>query len=67
MLSVLIGVLIICVAGAICFWAIEKFVNDSRLAQIACGADLRERDRSGCCRWRELIGFSHGSISIEKR
>ena len=28
MLSVLIGVLIICVVGAICFWAIEKFVND---------------------------------------
>ena len=29
MLSVLIGVLIICVVGAICFWAIEKFVNDA--------------------------------------
>jgi hypothetical protein len=26
------GVLIICVVGASCFWAIEKFVNDSRLA-----------------------------------
>ena len=26
MLSALIGVLIICVVGAICFWAIEKFV-----------------------------------------
>jgi len=34
MLSVLIGVLIICVVGAICFWAIEKFVNDSRLATL---------------------------------
>lgn len=34
MLSVLIGVLIICVIGAICFWAIEKFVNDSRLANL---------------------------------
>lgn len=34
MLSVLIGVLIICVIGAICFWAIEKFVNDSRLASL---------------------------------
>ncbi len=34
MLSVLIGVLIICVVGAICFWAIEKFVNDSRLAKL---------------------------------
>ena len=34
MLSALIGVLIICVVGAICFWAIEKFVNDSRLAKL---------------------------------
>ena len=34
MLSVLIGVLIICVVGAICFWAIEKFVNDGRLANL---------------------------------
>ena len=34
MLSALIGVLIICVVGAICFWAIEKFVNDSRLANL---------------------------------
>jgi uncharacterized membrane protein YvlD (DUF360 family) len=34
MLSVLIGVLIICVVGAICFWAIEKFVNDRRLANL---------------------------------
>jgi hypothetical protein len=34
MLSVLIGVLIICVVGAICFWAIEKFVNNSRLANL---------------------------------
>jgi len=34
MLSVLIGVLIIVVVGAICFWAIEKFVNDSRLANL---------------------------------
>jgi len=33
-ISVLIGVLIICVIGAICFWAIEKFVNDSRLANL---------------------------------
>jgi len=33
-LSVLVGVLIICVVGAICFWAIEKFVNDSRLANL---------------------------------
>jgi hypothetical protein len=34
MLSVLIGVLIICVVGAICFWAIEQFVNNSRLANL---------------------------------
>jgi hypothetical protein len=34
MLSVLIGVLIICVVGAICFWAIAKFVNDGRLANL---------------------------------
>ncbi len=34
MLSVLIGVLIICVVGAICFWAIDRFVNDSRLANL---------------------------------
>jgi uncharacterized membrane protein YvlD (DUF360 family) len=34
MLSVLIGVLIICVVGAIAFWAIEKFVNDRRLANL---------------------------------
>jgi len=30
----LIGILIICVVGAICFWAIEKFVNESRLANL---------------------------------
>ena len=34
MLSVLIGILIICIVGAICFWAIEKFVNDGRLAKL---------------------------------
>jgi uncharacterized membrane protein YvlD (DUF360 family) len=34
MLSVLIAVLIICVVGAICFWAIDKFVKDSRLANL---------------------------------
>ena len=34
MLSVLIGVLIIIVVGAIFFWAIEKFVNDRRLANL---------------------------------
>jgi hypothetical protein len=34
MLSILIGVLIIIIVGAICFWAIDKFVNDGRLAKL---------------------------------
>ena len=34
MLSALIGVLIIVVIGAICFWAIDKFASDRRLAQL---------------------------------
>jgi len=34
MLSLLIGILIICVVGAICFWAIEKFVRDGRLTYL---------------------------------
>jgi uncharacterized membrane protein YvlD (DUF360 family) len=34
MISVLIGVLIIIVVGAICFWVIDKFVRDGRLAQL---------------------------------
>ena len=34
MLSVLISVLIICIVGAICFWAIEKFAPDRRLANL---------------------------------
>jgi len=34
MLSVLIAVLIICIVGAICFWAIDKFVRDGRLANL---------------------------------
>jgi hypothetical protein len=34
MLSLLIGILLICVVGAICFWAIEKFINDGRLAYL---------------------------------
>jgi hypothetical protein len=34
MLSALIGILIICVVGAICFWAIGKFVNEARLANL---------------------------------
>ena len=34
MLSALIAVLIIVVIGAICFWAIDRFANDRRLAQL---------------------------------
>lgn len=34
MLLVLINILIICVVGAICFWLIEKFVRDGRLANL---------------------------------
>jgi hypothetical protein len=34
MLSVLIGVLIICIIGAICFWAIDRFINEARLANL---------------------------------
>src|ERR1700737_3049679 len=34
MISVLIGVLIIVVVGAICFWAIDKFATDRRLSNL---------------------------------
>jgi uncharacterized membrane protein YvlD (DUF360 family) len=34
MISLLIGILIICVVGAICFWAIDKFVSEARLANL---------------------------------
>jgi NhaP-type Na+/H+ or K+/H+ antiporter len=34
MISVLIGVLVIVVVGAICFWAIDRFVRDGRLANL---------------------------------
>ncbi len=34
MLLVLINILIICVVGAICFWVIDKFVRDGRLANL---------------------------------
>jgi hypothetical protein len=47
MISVLIGVLIIIVVGAICFWAIDKYANDRRLAnllKVARCADLPRRD-----------------------
>jgi hypothetical protein len=34
MITVLINVLIIVVIGAICFWAIERFVRDGRLGNL---------------------------------
>jgi hypothetical protein len=34
MISLLIGILIICVVGAICFVLIEKFIADRRLANL---------------------------------
>lgn len=34
MLLVLLNILIICVVGAICFWAIDRFVRDGRLANL---------------------------------
>ena len=34
LISVLIGVLVIVVVGAICFWAIDKFARDHRLSQL---------------------------------
>ena len=34
MLLVLINVLIIVVIGAICFWAIDRFARDGRLANL---------------------------------
>ena len=33
-ISVLIGVLIILIVGAICFWAIDRFATDGRLANL---------------------------------
>jgi len=33
-ISVLIGILIVVVVSAICFWAIEKFATDARLAKL---------------------------------
>ncbi|QQN62112.1 hypothetical protein JIR23_21165 [Bradyrhizobium diazoefficiens] len=33
-ISVLIGVLVIAVVGAICFWAIDRFATDRRLANL---------------------------------
>jgi len=34
MILVLINVLVIVVVGAICFWAIEKYVRDGRLGNL---------------------------------
>ena len=34
LISVLIGVLIIVVIGAICFWAIDRFAPERRLANL---------------------------------
>jgi uncharacterized membrane protein YvlD (DUF360 family) len=34
MLLVLINILIICVVGAICFWVIDRFVREGRLANL---------------------------------
>jgi hypothetical protein len=34
MLLILINILIICVVGAICFWVIERFVRERRLANL---------------------------------
>jgi F0F1-type ATP synthase assembly protein I len=33
-ISVLVGILVVVVVGAICFWAIDKFANDRRLANL---------------------------------
>jgi hypothetical protein len=33
-ISVLIGVLVIVIVGAICFWAIDRFAPDRRLANL---------------------------------
>ncbi|MCC8937563.1 hypothetical protein H8A99_14045 [Bradyrhizobium sp. Arg68] len=33
-IPLLIGILIIIVVGAICFWAIDRFAPDGRLAQL---------------------------------
>ena len=34
MISLLIGILIIVVVGAICFWAIERLAPDAKLANL---------------------------------
>jgi hypothetical protein len=47
MISLLIGILIIVVVGAICFWAIEKFAprpETCKSSQVACSTRLSRRD-----------------------
>jgi hypothetical protein len=34
MILILLNILIICVVGAICFWAIDRFVRDGRLTNL---------------------------------
>ncbi len=34
MILILLNILIICVVGAICFWVIDRFVRDGRLANL---------------------------------
>ena len=50
MLLLLIGILITIVVGAICFWAIDRFVRDGRLANLLkilvvllCAASILQR------------------------
>jgi hypothetical protein len=50
MLLLLIGILITLVIGAICFWAIDRFVRDGRLANLLkilvvliCAASILQR------------------------
>lgn len=60
MRSLIIGILIICVVGAIGFWAIDKFVNEFRLVGLLKSLIglVCPRLFNGCCRWRESIGYS---------
>jgi hypothetical protein len=40
---VLINILIVVVVGAICFWAIDKFVRDGRLGNLLKGTSKNSR------------------------
>ena len=48
MITLLINVLIIIVVGAICFYVIDKFVRDGRLANLL--RSVSWQSSSGCCR-----------------